>query len=58
MVIRQSLGITNLHRLMNLSVLLKHSGDIVQLKSVKDELKKISEGTSSAYIAEVHLSSL
>lgn len=51
-------GITNLHRLMNLSVLLKHSGDIVQLKSVTDELKKISEGTSLAYIAELHLSSL
>lgn len=54
----QSPGITNLHRLMNLSVLLKNSGNINQLQSVKDELKKISEGTLSAYIAEQHLASL
>ncbi len=53
----QSPGITNLHRLMNLSVLLKYSGDIVQLKSVIHELKKISEGTQSAYVVEQHLSS-
>ncbi len=54
----QSPGITNLHRLMNLSVLLKYSGDTVQLKSVIHELKKISEGTKSAYVVEQHLSSL
>ena len=54
----QSPGITNLHRLMNLSVLLKYSGDIVQLKSVIHELKKISEGTQSAYVVEQHLLSL
>ena len=54
----QSPGITNLHRLMYLSVLLKYSGDIDQLKSVKNELIKMSEGTALAYTVQQHLSSL
>lgn len=53
----QSPGITNLHRLMNLSVLLKYSGAIDQLKLVKDELKKISEDTQSTIVKQ-HLLSL
>ena len=54
----QSPGITNLHRLLNLSVLLKNSGEIAQLKLIKDELKKISEGTKSPHVVEQHLASL
>ena len=54
----QSPGITNLYRLMNLSVLLKYSGDVEQLKLVKEELKKISEDTKSTYIVKQHLLSL
>lgn len=51
----ESPGITKLDRLMNLSVLLKHSGNIEQLKVVLDQLSEFSEGSTFAYVAKQHI---
>lgn len=40
---------------MNLSVLLKHSGNIEQLKAVLNQLNEFSEGTTFAYVAKQHI---
>jgi hypothetical protein len=54
----QSPGLTDIQRLMNLSVLLKASGAIDQLEMVSHQLEKLSKGKPTAPMARQHLSRL
>ncbi|MBX9703201.1 MAG: DUF4304 domain-containing protein, partial [Silvanigrellaceae bacterium] len=55
---KKSPGITEFNRLRNLSVLLKHSGDIALLKNILNELNKLVEGTACSYLARQHIQEL
>jgi hypothetical protein len=54
----QSPGLTDIQRLMNLSVLLKASGATDQLELVLHQLERLLEGKPTAFMARQHLSRL
>lgn len=51
-------GLTEIQRLINLSVLLKVSGKVTQLNSVLQQLKENSEGKAISFMVRQHLSNL
>jgi hypothetical protein len=51
----KSPGLTEIQRLINLSVLLKKRGDEDSLINVVQEMKKLSEGTATESMVRVHL---